>query len=150
MEPNLNPVSVQATCLPCATGSGSRCCRRSEGRIGADDGVVRVAAVPFPCCAAPAGGDGGASHPRTRCSERATGRGATRGRETSTGCPPRQMRWKERGSLAAVAAAVAAVVGAATSGRQPLSDPLGPLQPRPPLTSPVISGWLQTQCLAAR
>jgi len=66
------------------------------------------------------------------------GRGATRGRETLAGCPPQQMRWRERGSLAAVAAVVAVVVvaGAVTSGQQPLSDPLGPLQPRPPLTSP--------------
>jgi len=67
------------------------------------------------------------------------GRGATRGREMLAGCLPRQMRWRERGSLAAVAAVVAVVVaGAVTFGQQPLSDPLGPLQPRPPLTSPAI------------
>ena len=32
-----------------------------------DDGVVRVVAVLYPCCAAPAEGDGAASRPHIRC-----------------------------------------------------------------------------------
>jgi hypothetical protein len=68
------------------------------------------------------------------------------------GCPPQQMRWRERGSPTAVAVVAVAVVGAVTSGQQPLSAPLGPLQPRPPLTSPAtqqakMSALISTECV---